>query len=167
MNADRFTIKSQDALRAAIDLAAQRSHAQVQPEHLLDVLLSQDDSLVPAVLGKLGVAVPGLRSAVTALLDGIPTLGEAAEPTTSSELAAVLRDAEKEMRDLKDDYSPRSTCCWRSPGRRSRRPVTRCVPPAHRRTRFSRRSRRSAAHIESPISRRRTRSRRWRSSAPI
>src|SRR3954454_16764260 len=100
MNADRFTIKSQEALRAAIDLAAARSHAQVQPEHLLEVLLSQEDSLVPAVLGKVGVAVPGLRSTVAGLLDDIPTLSEPAEPATSAELTTILRAAEKEMREL-------------------------------------------------------------------
>ena len=104
MNPDRFTLKSQEALQAAISLAAARSHAQVQPEHLLSVLLEQDDSLVPAILSKLGVAVPGLRSKVGERLDAIPTLSEPAEPATSPELLGVLRAAEQEMRGLKDEY---------------------------------------------------------------
>src|SRR6476646_585949 len=104
MNADRFTIKSQEALQAAISLAAARKHAQVAPEHLLSVLLDQGDSVVPGVLRKLGVASPALRAQVDAALDGLPTLGSPAEPATSPELLGVLRAAEVEMRDLKDEY---------------------------------------------------------------
>ena len=104
MQADRFTIKSQEALRSAIDLAATARHSQVQPEHLLAVLLDQGDSVVPGVLRKLGVAVEGLRGQVRAALDALPTLGSAAEPTTAPELMQVLRAAEHEMRELKDEY---------------------------------------------------------------
>jgi len=104
MQADRFTIKSQEALRAAIDLAAGRGHAQVTPEHLLSVLLEQADGLVVPVLRKLGVTIEPLRADVNAALDAQPTLAEAAEPTTSPELLQVLRAAEKAMRDLKDEY---------------------------------------------------------------
>jgi ATP-dependent Clp protease ATP-binding subunit ClpB len=104
LNADRFTIKSQEALRAAIDLAAARQHAQVAPEHLLSVLLGQDDSVVPGVLRKLGVALPGLRAEVDAALAALPTLGAPAEPSTSQELLGVLRAAEVEMRELKDEF---------------------------------------------------------------
>jgi ATP-dependent Clp protease ATP-binding subunit ClpB len=104
LNADRFTIKSQEALQAAISLAAQRKHAQVLPEHLLAILLGQDDSVVPGVLRKLGVAGPGLRVEVDAQLDQLPTLSTAEEPTTSGELLGVLRAAEVEMRELGDEY---------------------------------------------------------------
>jgi ATP-dependent Clp protease ATP-binding subunit ClpB len=104
LNADRFTIKSQEALQAAISLAAGRKHAQVLPEHLLAILLGQDDSVVPGVLRKLGVAGPALRVDVDAQLDQLPTLATAEEPTTAPELLGVLRAAEVEMRDLGDEY---------------------------------------------------------------
>ncbi|MFL5846116.1 MAG: Clp protease N-terminal domain-containing protein, partial [Solirubrobacteraceae bacterium] len=104
MHADRFTIKTQEAIQAAVSLAAGRSHAQVAPEHLLAVLLEQAEGLVVPVLGKLGVAVSPLRADVNAALDALPTLEQAAEPTTAPELLTVLRAAEKEMRDLKDEY---------------------------------------------------------------
>src|SRR5919199_6163162 len=104
MQADRFTIKSQEALQAAISLAASRRHSQVQPEHLLSVLLEQQDSVVPGVLRKLGVATEGLRGQLNAALDGLPTLSSDAEPSTSQELLQVLRAAEHEMRGLRDEY---------------------------------------------------------------
>ena len=104
MQADRFTIKSQEAVQAAIALAAGRRHAQVAPEHLLAVLLEQADGLVVPVLRKLGVTVDPLRADVNAALDALPTLEQAAEPTTAPELLTVLRAAEKEMRDLSDEY---------------------------------------------------------------
>src|SRR4051794_11766185 len=104
MQADRFTIKSQEALQAAIALAAERRNAQVAPEHLLAVLFEQSDGLVVPVLSKLGVTLDPLRADVNAALDALPTLDQPAEPSTAPELLTVLRAAEKEMRDLKDQY---------------------------------------------------------------
>ena len=61
MQLDRFTIKSQEALQAALSLAAARQHAQVLPEHLLAALLEQPDGLVAPVLRKLGASPDELR----------------------------------------------------------------------------------------------------------
>jgi len=105
MNPDRFTIKSQEAIRAAGQLADGRRNPQVTPEHLLAVLLEQEGGIVAPVLRKLGVAPEALRREVNTALDQLPTTtagGEAAGP--SSELVAVLRAAEHEMRELKDEY---------------------------------------------------------------
>ena len=52
MQADRFTIKSQEALQAATALAASRNHTETQPEHLLLALLEQPESVVLPVLRK-------------------------------------------------------------------------------------------------------------------
>jgi len=104
MQADRFTIKTQEALQAALAIAPTRRHAQVTPLHLLAALLDQEGGLVVPVLAKIGVAPDALRAEVDAALGQLPTLSSAAEPTTSPELLAVLRAAEREMRELKDDY---------------------------------------------------------------
>ena len=105
MQADRFTIKTQEALQAALALAPKRRHAQVTPEHLLAVLLEeQDGGLVVPVLRKLGASPDALRAEVNGALDALPTLSSEAEPTTSAELMSVLRAAERAMRDLKDEY---------------------------------------------------------------
>src|SRR5947207_714736 len=104
MNADRFTIKSQEALQAAISLAAARKHSQVAPEHLLAVLLEQPDGMTLPVLRKLGVAPDAIRARLNTVLDGLPTLSTEAEPTTAPELMQILRAAEHEMRELGDEY---------------------------------------------------------------
>src|SRR5688572_20544043 len=106
MNPDRFTIKSQEAIAAAGRLAEQRNHPQVTPEHLLGVLLEQDGGIVPSVLNKLGVNPAAVRTPLNAALDGLPTMGEGGEVSgqPSSELVQVLRAAEHEMRELKDEF---------------------------------------------------------------
>ncbi|MCA1699879.1 MAG: AAA family ATPase, partial [Actinobacteria bacterium] len=104
MQADRFTIKTQEALQAALKLAPERRHSQITPAHLLAALLDQEGGLVVPVLGKIGVSPDALRADVDAALGQLPTLAGEAEPTTAPELLAVLRGAEREMRDLKDDY---------------------------------------------------------------
>ena len=74
MQPDRFTIKSQEALQAAQQLADERRNPQTTPEHLLAVLLEQDGGVVVPVLRKLGVEPgsgapgrqPGARGAADA-----------------------------------------------------------------------------------------------------
>src|SRR5947199_4075315 len=108
MQPDRFTIKSQEALAAAQRLAEERRNPQTMPEHLLAVLLEQDAGVVVPVLRKLGVDPAAVRQSLPPALDALPTLspGSGAPESAggSSELSQVLREAEKEMRDLKDEY---------------------------------------------------------------
>jgi ATP-dependent Clp protease ATP-binding subunit ClpB len=106
MQLDRFTIKSREALEAAQRLADERRNPQTTPEHLLAVLLEQDGGVVAPVLRKLGVDPGAVRQALTPALDALPKLSSGAhEPAGgSTELTQVIRDAEKEMRALDDEY---------------------------------------------------------------
>jgi ATP-dependent Clp protease ATP-binding subunit ClpB len=111
MQADRFTIKAQEALAASLRLAQERRNPQATPAHLLSVLLESEGGVVLPVLSKLGVGVQALRSELGAALDALPKLaggtGSAAstEPVgPSSELVAVLQDAEAKARELGDEY---------------------------------------------------------------
>src|SRR5579875_951300 len=108
MQPDRFTIKSQEALQAAQRLADERRNPQTTPEHLLAVLLEQSEGIVAPVLRKLGVEPAAVRQALQPRLESLPTVARGsaqAEPAGGSmELAAVLRAAETEMRELGDEY---------------------------------------------------------------
>jgi ATP-dependent Clp protease ATP-binding subunit ClpB len=106
MQADRFTIKSQEAIQAAHRLAEERRNPQATPEHLLAVLLEQGDGVVVPVLRKLGVDPAAVRATLGPALEALPRLtgAGAGEAGPSSELVATLRTAEAEMRELHDEY---------------------------------------------------------------
>src|SRR5919202_6156215 len=97
MQADRFTTKSQEALSAALALAAGRPNPEATPEHLLAALLDDADGFGPRVLRKLGAQPDVVRVDVDAALGALPTLSTAEEPRTSREILNVLRGAESEM----------------------------------------------------------------------
>jgi ATP-dependent Clp protease ATP-binding subunit ClpB len=118
MQADRFTIKSQEALAAAGRLAEVARNPQVLPLHLLAALLADGPvaaGAVPAdapggvvlpVLGKLGIQPAAVRAQVQDALAALPTLAEGspAPAVPSSELLAVIRTAEGEAGTLGDQY---------------------------------------------------------------
>ncbi len=120
MQADRFTIKAQEALAAAARLAEERRNPQVTPLHLLSVLLTEvpggaggaaadaPGGVVLPVLAKLGTQVAALRTGVEQALDELPVAapGSTAEAVAqpSAELVAVLRAAEREAGKLSDQY---------------------------------------------------------------
>jgi ATP-dependent Clp protease ATP-binding subunit ClpB len=105
MNPDRFTIKMQEAIQAAQRLADERRNPQFTPEHLLAVLLEQEDGLVAPVLRKLGASPVTVRAQLDEAIDSLPTISAGADAASGSdEVAKALRAAEREMRDLKDEY---------------------------------------------------------------
>src|SRR5215211_3583720 len=105
MQIDRFTTKSQEALQAAVGLAASRRNTEVQPEHLLGVLLEQNDGVIPPVLRKLATSPDEIRRIVNAAIDKLPTITAGArEPGNARELLDVLRAAEREAGKLRDEY---------------------------------------------------------------
>ncbi len=78
MQADKFTIKSQEAIQAAQQLAHERGNPEITPEHLLMVLLEQEGSIVVPVLQKIGADVATIRSRTTGALDKLSSVSGAA-----------------------------------------------------------------------------------------
>src|SRR3954451_11074106 len=108
MKFDQFTIKSQEALQAAQQLAAARRNPQVNSNHLLLALLEQQDSLVQPLLKHLSVDVDEIRRHANDAVDLLPKLqGNAgATPEFDSEFAQLLQRAEREAKKLGDQYIP-------------------------------------------------------------
>jgi ATP-dependent Clp protease ATP-binding subunit ClpB len=105
MQGDRFTIKAQEAVAAAQQLAAQRRNPEIAPAHLLVALLEQAEGLVVPILQKLGADTAAVAARANEAVAALPKLGgESEEPRMSSALAQTLRQAEKEMAGRGDEY---------------------------------------------------------------
>jgi len=105
MNIHRFTEKSQEALTAAQELAAERGNTQVEEEHLLMTLLDQPEGVVPALLSRMGVDAAEVKRQNQSLIDRLATVyGGASQPATSPELRNALTRAHELMSELGDAY---------------------------------------------------------------
>jgi len=105
MDLEKFTLKSQEAVAAAQQVAAQRSHQAVEPEHLLYALLSDPDGVVFPVVQKLGITPGTLRARVAALIDRLPKVYATEETRFGSPaLVRVFERAHEESRTLTDEY---------------------------------------------------------------
>jgi ATP-dependent Clp protease ATP-binding subunit ClpB len=95
----------QEALQSAQSMAADRSHAEFDNEHFLLSLLDQPEGIATPLLEKVGVNLGLLRGKLTAALaTRAQAHGLTAQTNPAAELVAILRQAEKEMKGLKDEY---------------------------------------------------------------
>src|SRR5262245_34302387 len=103
INPDRLTVKSTEALNDALGLARKNGNPQVYDLHLLQALLSQEESIVVPILQKLGVNVGQLREGIERDV-GRYSKQTNAQPNLSRELNHVIDRAEEEARTLGDEY---------------------------------------------------------------
>ena len=107
MRLDRLTLKAQEALRSAEQLAERRQHQQIEVEHLILALIQQADGLIPNLLKKLGAALPTLTRELEQAIDKLPQVtgpGRVGQIYITPRLKTVLDQAEQEAERLKDDY---------------------------------------------------------------
>ena len=104
MNINKYTEKAQEAVLASQQLAAESSHALIEPEHLIVALAEQRDGIVPEVLGKMSADPGDLARAARALLQRAPQVHGGAQPGVSPRLKIVTDLAEAEATRLKDEY---------------------------------------------------------------
>ena len=82
MRLDKLTIKAQEALQAAHELATSRAHQELTPEHVLAALLDQPDGIAGAILRKLGADPATVRQSVAQALDAQPQISGAGPMST-------------------------------------------------------------------------------------
>ncbi len=100
---DRWTIKTQEAVTAAIDRAKTDAHPEVTPDHLLLALVGQAEGVVLPLLNKLGKQPSALRSECEAALVELPK-AYGSEARFSKSTNRVMADADSVRSDLGDDY---------------------------------------------------------------
>ena len=105
MNLNKYTQKAQEAVLAAQQMAEEQNHSQIEPIHLLAALLQQGEGVVPQIVNRIGVNRGMLEQRVQEQLNKLPrAVGAAAQVGLSRELSNVVRQAEREASNMKDEY---------------------------------------------------------------
>ena len=102
----QFTTKGQDALGAAVRIAAAGGNAQVEPIHLLDSLLQQGEGIASALLEKVGANTATMTREVRAAVESLPSASgsSVSAPQLSNAGFKVLNAAQELAKERGDEY---------------------------------------------------------------
>ena len=103
MNINKYTIKSQEVLQSAIELARKAGNQAIEPVHLLTSILTLGDSLTDFLLSKLAIQRARLEESLQRMLSALPKVS-GGEPYLSSDATKVLDKAEDIATEMKDEY---------------------------------------------------------------
>ncbi|HML80111.1 ATP-dependent chaperone ClpB [Geobacter sulfurreducens] len=102
---EKMTIKTQEALAGAQQLAARQGNGSIEPEHLLVSLLEQEGGLIAPIIQKVGGGPAALRSAADVLVKRLPQVsGATAQAYLSPALNRILDAAQREADAMKDEF---------------------------------------------------------------
>lgn len=108
MNIEKLTLKVQQAINDSQLVAVKYNHQQIDTIHLFSALISQDDGLIPNILGKMEVNIRDINAETNRVLDNMPkVLGEGAQSSSvypTRRFEEVFVRAEQIAKDFKDSY---------------------------------------------------------------
>ncbi len=106
MRFDKFTLKAQEIIQAAQQLAEKFGHQQIEPEHLIRAILEQREGVIPPLLGKIGADQNQLISSFESALENLPKVSGAGygQAYLSQRAKAVLDKAFSEAEQVKDEF---------------------------------------------------------------
>jgi len=106
MRFDKFTLKSQEMIQNAQQLAERFGHQQIEPEHLARALLEQKEGVIPPLLGKIGANQNQLVKELESILERMPSVSGSGtgQVYLSPRAKAVLDKAFAEAEQMKDEY---------------------------------------------------------------
>ena len=103
MRLDKFTLRGQEAIQAAIELAERNQNQQVEPEHLLAAMLDQPEGIVRPVLGKLGANVAVILNDTQAAISRFPRV-QGGQQYFSNRLSQVFTASQKQADKMQDEF---------------------------------------------------------------
>lgn len=108
MNADKMTLRVQQSLNDAYEIAVKYNNQQLDIIHLFSALVNQKDGLIPNIFEKMGVNIDSLKRDIHVQIDRMPkVLGEAAQSsgvTATRRINEVLIKAEEISKQFEDSY---------------------------------------------------------------
>src|SRR5215218_10493854 len=103
MRLDKFTLRAQEAIQSAIELAERNQHQQVEPEHLLVAMLEQEEGTVRPLIGKLGANVAVILNDTQAAVARFPRV-QGGQQYFSTRTTQVFTEAQKQADKLQDEF---------------------------------------------------------------
>ena len=103
LDPNSWTLKTQEAVSAALDSAKARNNPEVTPDHLLAALLRQEDGLVLPVVTKLGLSPLAIRDGADQALEELPT-SYGSESRVGKAFTSLVELADAERKELADEY---------------------------------------------------------------
>ncbi len=106
MNLNKFTLKAQEAVQAALELAQNENHQAVEPSHVLKALIADPENVVNTILGKLGVPSEKIKGDLEKQIKSFPVVkgSSVSGQYLSENLKGVFDKAQKQAAELGDEY---------------------------------------------------------------
>src|SRR5208282_6781710 len=104
---DKLTVKAQEAMQRANDLASEHGNPELQPVHILTALIEDHEGIVAPVLERVGLHVSTLQAEAMREIDHLPKVsgsGGATQAHLSDASSKLLEDAFKQAENFKDEY---------------------------------------------------------------
>jgi ATP-dependent Clp protease ATP-binding subunit ClpB len=104
---DKFTVKAQEAVQRANELASEHGNPELAPAHLLAALVEDREGIVPPVLEKIGIGPQAVLSDAYKEIEKLPKVSGtsgANQPSMSSQVNQLLEKSFKEADTFKDEY---------------------------------------------------------------
>jgi ATP-dependent Clp protease ATP-binding subunit ClpB len=103
MDSNKFTIKSQEILQKAQEIASENGHKVIENGHLLKAMLATDQTVIPFLLSKLSVSKQMLEKVTNQLVNSYPKV-EGGQVFLSNSTNEVFNDAQKLMQEFGDSF---------------------------------------------------------------
>ncbi len=103
MRLERFTLRGQEAIQSAIELAERNQNQQVEPEHLLVALLEQPEGIVRPLLGKLGANLQVVLNDAQAAIGRLPKV-QGGQQYFSPRISQLFTATQKQAEAMQDEY---------------------------------------------------------------
>ncbi len=103
MNFNNYTIKSQEALQKATELASGNGQQVIETGHLMQAIMQSDENLISFLLKKTGTNRANINSKLDELIKTYPKVS-GGQPYLSNQAAAALQRAEKQLKAFGDEY---------------------------------------------------------------
>src|ERR1035437_7202656 len=103
---DKLTVKAQEAMQRANDLASEHGNPELQPAHILAALLEDREGIVSPLLERVGLHVPTVQAEAMRVIENLPKGSGSGAPQAhlSDAASQMLENAFKEAANFKDDY---------------------------------------------------------------